>query len=156
MRRPTRQSIGRAIVVAVVLTAWLVACDAAPAPSGGGSPAPSAAAFAGPPWSALSIRGLAVPPGLSVQVSFTADEIRGIGPCNSFGGHYRFDAASGRIAFDQMAATARGCVDENRTAVDAAFFEAISRADRVFLDPDARLHLTGPGGEVVLAKVVEG
>lgn len=149
-------SVGRAVFVAIVLVATLAACDPAAPPPGDASAAPSPAAFAGPGWSALSIRGLAVPPGLPVQVSFTADEIRGIGPCNAFGGRYRFDAASGRIAFDQMAATARGCVDENRTAIDVAFFEAISRADRLFLDPDGRLHLTGPGGEVVLAKMVEG
>jgi hypothetical protein len=55
-----------------------------------------------------------------------------------------------------MAATTRGCVDENRTEIDVAFFGAISRADRVFLDPDGRLHLTGPGGEVILAEMVEG
>src|SRR5262249_51103908 len=148
-------SIGRAVLVAVVLAVVLAACDAEASPSGAASPA-APAAFPGPAWAALSIRGLAGPPGMSGQVSFTAEEIPRAGPCNAFGGRYRFDAGSGRITFDQMAATTRGCVDENRTAVDVAFFAAISRADRAFLDPDGRLHLTGQGGEVVLAKVVEG
>jgi heat shock protein HslJ len=157
MRASIRRRAAPAALPLAILVALLVgACDAAVPPPGEGSPAPSAAAFAGPVWTALSIRGLAVPPGTPVQVSFTADEVNGTGPCNSFGGRYRFDTGSGRIAFDEMAATARGCVDENRTAIDVAFFGAISRADRAFLDPDGRLHLTGPGGEVILAKLVEG
>ena len=139
--------------MAVLLALVVGACDDAPPPAGGASPVPSPAAFVGPAWSALSIRGLAVPPGMPVQVSFTVDEVRGTGPCNSFGGRYRLDMGSGRVAFDEMAATARGCVDENRTAIDVAFFQAISRADRLFLDPDGRLHLTGAAGEVVLSRV---
>jgi heat shock protein HslJ len=155
VRGPLRASAGRAVLAAILLAAVLAACDAGGSYPGE-APRASVAPFAGPAWSALSIRGLAVPPDTPAQITFTADEVRGTGPCNSFGGHYRLDAASGRIAFDQMAATARGCVDENRTAIDVAFFQAISRADRVFLDPDGRLHLTGLAGEVVLAKMVEG
>jgi hypothetical protein len=42
--------------------------------------------------------------------------------------------------------------------VATAFIPALSRANRLDVDVDAggRLHLTGPGGEIALAKLVEG
>jgi heat shock protein HslJ len=146
----------RIAVIGWLLVLGLAGCDAAGPSRGGASPAASPAFFVGPRWSALAIRGLDVPPGTPVTVRFTVDSVEGTGPCNTFGGSYRFDAGSGAIVFDQLASTPRGCVDENRTAIDTSFFQVLSRADRLFVDPDGRLHLTGPAGDVVLAKLVEG
>jgi heat shock protein HslJ len=89
-------------------------------------------------------------------MTFTIDQVQGSGGCNRFGGGYRYDESSGRIAFDRLAMTAMGCVDEHRGALETVFFQAVGQADRLYLDADGRLHLTGPGGEVVLEKAAAG
>jgi heat shock protein HslJ len=137
------------VFLAILLAALLAACDAE------ATPPPSAAApvgIVGPTWIATSIRGVPVAAESAPTITFASDQVRGTGACNDFGGGYRFDPATGQIRFDALAVTARGCLDEQRTATDTAFFQAISGADRLFLDEGGQLHLIGSGGAIVFVK----
>jgi hypothetical protein len=40
--------------------------------------------------------------------------------------------------------------------IETAFSGILAGADRLALDADGRLHVTGPAGEIVLAKALEG
>jgi heat shock protein HslJ len=142
------------LIAALALASLAVACDAAiPAASGIG---PAASAFVGPRWTAIAIRGQAPVPGHEPAIQFTDGGVRGSGGCNGFSGGYRHDERTGAIAFDRLAMTAMGCLDPRVGQVEAAFSDVLVSADRVSLDADGRLHLTGPAGAIVLAKAVEG
>jgi heat shock protein HslJ len=144
----------RWLLMAVLVAALGVACDAAsPAASGVG---PAASAFIGPRWTAIAIRGQAPVPGHEPAIQFADGAVRGSAGCNGFSGGYRYDQRTGAIAFDRLAMTAMGCLDPRVGQVEAAFSDVLVAADRVSLDADGRLHLTGPAGEIVLAKSVEG
>jgi heat shock protein HslJ len=147
--------VHRLVVAVLVLAGLAVAgCDAAtPAPSGSTLPT---SAFVGPDWGAIAIRGLAPVPGHEPRITFGPGSVRGTGGCNGFSGAYRYDAATGAIAFDQLAMTAMGCLQPGVGGVETAFSDALARADHLAMDADGRLHLTGAGGEVVLAKLLEG
>jgi heat shock protein HslJ len=79
-----------------------------------------------------------------------ADAI-GSGGCNDWYSPYRYDPSSGRIAFDQVAMTARGCANAAAGPVEEAFAKALVAVTSASIDPAGRLVLSGTGGEVVLA-----
>ena len=150
-RRPSRLL---APIVALVLVAALAACDAAdPAPPGGGSGPPTLQSTT---WSVLTIAGRAPQPGVTLTISFAASTARGSGGCNQFGGSYQYESSSGRIAFKELGMTAMACVDNRTMAFESAFAQALTQATRLDRDADGRLHLSGPGGEIVLAAMIEG
>jgi putative lipoprotein len=151
----------RPIVIAYLVLAVLTAagCDeGAPAGSAGspGSPGPPAAAIEGPTWTAIAVGGQLPVPGHEPSIQFGAGRVRGSGGCNGFSGAYRYDERTGAVAFDHLAMTAMGCLDGRVNAVETAFSGILAGANRLSLDPDGRLHVTGPSGEIVLAKALEG
>jgi heat shock protein HslJ len=95
-------------------------------------------------------------PGHEPSIQFAGARVRGSGGCNEFSGEYRYDEPTGAVAFDQLAMTAMGCLDGRVSAVETAFGSILAGADRLRLDADGRLHVTGPAGEIVLAKGLEG
>jgi heat shock protein HslJ len=143
-----------AAVAAVVIVALVAACDEAIAPSGSAGPSPDS--FVNVPWSAISIRGLAPVPGSEPSIVFAVAHVKGSGGCNQFRGDYRYDQATGTIELANLAMTAMGCLDPKVSSVETAFAQALTQANRLDLDADGRLRLTGTGGEVVFAKMVEG
>jgi heat shock protein HslJ len=144
-----RLLIGLLFALAVV-----AACDpAASPPSGSGLPA---SAFVGPRWTAIAIGAQQPVPGHEPSIQFGSGRVQGNGGCNGFSGTFRYDEGTGAAAFDGLAMTAMGCLDPRIGIVETAFSNILSRADRIALDADGRLHLSGPAGEVVLAKDLEG
>jgi heat shock protein HslJ len=143
-------------MVAATVSVLLVACDESAPPAPAASPGPPASAFIGPRWSAIAVRGEAPVPGAEPTMTFGETQVQGTGGCNQFSGTYRYDAATGTIAFGSLAMTAMGCIDNRINAIESHFAEVIGRATRLDLDADGRLHVSGPSGEVILAKMVEG
>jgi heat shock protein HslJ len=139
------------IAILVVLVLIVAGCDEVASPDGGSGTLP-AVAFVGPTWSAISVAGQQPVPDAVPTMIFTADRVKGNGGCNTFGGGYRYDGSSGRIAFEPLAMTLMACLDNHRMVVESAFVGAVNTADHLAVDADGRLHLTGPGGEVVLTK----
>ncbi len=84
-------------------------------------------------------------------MAFSADQVKGSGGCNSYSGLYRYDPSTGAIAFDRVAMTAMACLEHARAAVEMAFGTAMTAATSASIDPQGRLVLTGPGGEILLA-----
>ena len=149
--RPSRRFLAPALVVALLIA--LVACDAAePVPPAGGRPP----TLEGTNWSVLTVAGRAPQPGVAMTIMFTASTARGSGGCNQFGGNYQYEAATGRIAFDELGMTAMACVDNRRMDLEAAYVQALGRASQVEVDADRHLVIGGPGGVVVFAAMLEG
>ena len=151
----------RLLLIASLVLAALVAasCDVGPPAASAGSPGslgPPAAAIEGPTWTAIAVGGQLPVPGHEPSIQLDAGRVRGSGGCNGFSGGYRYDAATGAIAFDGLAMTAMGCLDPRVGLVETAFSGILVGADRLALDADGRLHVTGPAGEIVLAKALEG
>ncbi len=143
-----------ALVLGLLVVSVVAACDDAVAPGGNVGPAPEV--FVNVPWSAISIRGQAPIPGHEPSIVFAGAHAKGSGGCNQFGGDYRYDQGTGTIELSNLAMTAMGCLDQRVGSVETAFVQALAQANGLGLDADGRLHLNGPGGEIVLAKVVEG
>ena len=146
------------ILIAFLVLAALTAAgceEGAPAVSPG-SPGPPAAAIEGPTWTAIAVGGQLPVPGHEPTIQLLAGRVRGSGGCNGFSGRYRYDAGTGAVAFDNLAMTAMGCLDPRIGTVESAFSGILAGADRLALDADGRLQLTGPAGEIVLAKALEG
>ena len=82
---------------------------------------------------------------------FGADQVRGSGSCNSYGGAYRFDSATGQIEFQNLGMTAMACAEQARNEYEGVFSAALVRASSASFDSDGRLVLSGPAGRIVLA-----
>jgi heat shock protein HslJ len=102
-------------------------------------------------WRVVAINGRPPAAGSEPTAAFAATEVKGSAGCNSYGGQYTYDPATGAIAFGNMAMTAMGCVEPGRGETEAMFTQAISQATAASIDPEGRLVLTGSGGEIVLA-----
>jgi heat shock protein HslJ len=107
--------------------------------------------LAGSAWRVVTIAGKPLVVGNEPTMSFSADQVKGSGGCNSYSGQYRYDPSTGAITFDLLAMTARGCVEQARAAVEVAFSTAMIAVTSASIDPQGRLVLSGPGGEIVLA-----
>jgi heat shock protein HslJ len=106
--------------------------------------------LAGTAWRVVAINGRPPVAGSEPTAVFGAADVKGSAACNSYGGTYTYDPASGRIAFQNLAMTAMGCVEPGRGEVEAMFTKAINAAASASMDPQGRLVLSGPGGEIVL------
>lgn len=84
-------------------------------------------------------------------MAFVGTQVSGSAGCNSYSGQYRYEPSTGAIAFDQTAMTAMACVDRGQMDVEVLFSNAMTRAASASIDPEGRLVLVGPGGEIVLA-----
>ena len=102
-------------------------------------------------WRAVAINGRPPIIGSEPTMTFAAAEVKGSAGCNSYGGRYRYDPSTGSIEFGDMAMTAMGCLEPGRGEVEALFTKALGQASSASMDPQGRLVLSGPGGEIVLA-----
>ena len=101
-------------------------------------------------WRVVSINGQPPVAGSEPTISFAASEVKGSAGCNSYSGGYAYDPSTGSISFAQMAMTAMACVEDRRNQVEAAFTKALGSAASASMDPQGRLILSGPGGEILL------
>jgi heat shock protein HslJ len=107
--------------------------------------------LAGTAWRVVAINGRPAVRGSEPTAVFGASDVKGSAGCNSYGGQYQYDASSGAIAFRDLGITAMACVEPARNDVEALFTQAINQAASASIDPEGRLVLSGPGGEIVLA-----
>jgi heat shock protein HslJ len=107
--------------------------------------------LAGSSWRVVSIAGRPLPAVPDVTLAFTASDVSGAGGCNSFGGTYTFDPATGALRFGPLISTKRACVEAARNEVEAAYFTALRDVASARIDPDGRLSLLGSGAELILA-----
>ena len=107
--------------------------------------------LAGTAWRVVTINGRAPVPGSEPTAIFAAADVKGSAGCNSYGGQYQYDGSSGAIAFRDLGMTAMACAEPARNDVEALFTQAINQAASASIDPEGRLVLSGPGGEIVLA-----
>jgi heat shock protein HslJ len=105
----------------------------------------------GSAWRVVSVNGRPPVAGSEPTAIFAATDVKGSAGCNSYGGQYAYDPASGAIAFRNLAMTAMGCLEPGRNDFEGIFSVAINNATSASIDPEGRLVLSGPGGEIVLA-----
>jgi len=103
-----------------------------------------AVSLEGTSWVLESMDGTPVLEGSAVTLSFTASEVSGSGGCNLYGGMYELDGDEITIG-DELTATLRACVEEERMAQESAYFRALASAARVSLEGDALVIETGVG-----------
>jgi heat shock protein HslJ len=104
--------------------------------------------LAGTAWRVVAINGRPPVVGSEPTAVFGPAAVKGSAGCNSYGGSYTYDPASGRIAFQDLSMTAMGCIEPGRGEVEAMFTTAINTAASASIDPQGRLVLSGPGGEI--------
>ena len=102
-------------------------------------------------WRAVTINGKPVVAGSEPTANFKVADVTGSSGCNDWFGSYEYDPSTGRLTLSQVGMTARACVDPAPMAVEAAFSQAIVAVESASMDPEGRLVLSGPGGEIVLA-----
>jgi heat shock protein HslJ len=102
-------------------------------------------------WRVVAVNGRPPVGGAEPTAAFGAAEVKGSAGCNSYGGQYAYDQSTGAIAFRELGMTAMACVEPARNDFEVLFTRAINQATSASIDPEGRLVLTGPGGEIVLA-----
>jgi heat shock protein HslJ len=105
---------------------------------------------AGTTWRVLSVQGRLVPAGQDVTIAFDSDQVSGNGGCNSFGGQFTYEPATGSFRVSRRATTLRACVDPVRNDLESAYVQALDGATVANIDPAGHVVLTGPGAELVL------
>lgn len=106
--------------------------------------------LSGTVWRVVAINGRPPVVGSEPTAAFAAAEVKGSAGCNSYGGAYSYDPATGAITFRNLAMTAMACVEPARNEVEGLFTRAFNQATSASIDPQGRLVLSGPGGEIVL------
>ena len=133
------------LVAALALILTVVACadEGPPASPSGEHPA----TLDGSSWTVVAINGMATPRGAQPTMEFAAATVRGSGPCNHYGGSYRYDPTSGELRFDGLGMTAMACAEAARNQVETAFIQAVGQPVLVVtLQPDGHLVLLGSAG----------
>jgi heat shock protein HslJ len=102
-------------------------------------------------WRAVSINGQPVVAGSEPTAKFMVTDSNGSGGCNDWFSPYKYDPSTGRLTFEQLAMTARGCLDPTAASVETAFANVLSTVSTASIDPDGRLVLAGSGGQIVFA-----
>ena len=102
-------------------------------------------------WRAVTISGRQPVAGSEPTVVFGPTNANGSSGCNSYGGVYTYDPSTGAIAFKDVAMTLMLCAEPARNVVESLFTQALNAATSASIDPQGRLVLSGPGGEIVLA-----
>ena len=146
-------------LVAALLFVALAGCSTEPGPSES-HPAGHPATLAGTAWRVVSVGGRAPVAAARPTAVFSPDRITGSGGCNTYGGRYRYDPATGQIEMRDLGMTLMACVEAPRNDVETAFFQTLGQANLVSVDPHGVLTLSGPGGVIVLQvdpqRAVEG
>jgi heat shock protein HslJ len=153
---PTRTR--SALLIAFVLVA-VAACSGPPGSSDAireGHPA----TLTGTAWRVVSVSGR-VPVAAAVPTAtFAADRVTGSGGCNTYGGRYQYDPASGRIEMRDLGMTLMACAEAQRNDFETVFFQALGQANLVSVDAQGLMALSGPGAVIVFQpdpqRAVEG
>lgn len=106
--------------------------------------------LAGSAWRVVAVNGRPPIAGSEPTAVFAAAEVKGSAGCNSYGGRYTYDHSTGAIAFQDLGMTLMACAEPARNDMEALFSRAINQAATASIDPEGRLVLSGPGGEIVL------
>ena len=138
-------TIGRLLLIVLAVGASLAACSDSDLIRGA-----HPTTLTGTVWRVVSINGRPPIVGSEPTAAFAAAEVKGSAGCNSYGGGYTYDPSTGMIEFKELAMTAMACVEPGRNDVEALFTRAINAATSASIDPQGRLVLSGPGGEIVL------
>ena len=137
-------------VLLIFLLVFLAACaDEPPASPPGADGRPPT--LVGTAWRVVSVGGRQPVIGREATLAFDAARVTGSGGCNSFGGSYRYDPASGAIGFADLGMTAMACAEQPINDLEGAFMQTITGASLVSVDDRGLLVLSGPGGQVFLA-----
>ena len=104
----------------------------------------------GSAWRVVAVNGRPAIAGSEPTAVFAATDVKGSAGCNSYGGQYSYDPSSGAISFRDLAMTAMACVEPGRNDFEGIFTLAINQASSASIDPEGRLVLSGPGGEILL------
>jgi heat shock protein HslJ len=140
------QTIGRLLLVILLASASLVACSEADL-----TREAHPTTLAGTAWRVVSINGRSPVAGNEPTAAFAPAQVAGSSGCNSYSGQYTYEPSSGAIGFKDLATTLMLCVEPARNDVEALFSEALTKATSASMDPQGRLLLAGPGGQIVLA-----
>lgn len=106
-----------------------------------------AASLAGTAWRAVSVAGAAAVAGREPTITFAADRVSGTTGCNQYFGGYSL--GDGTIVFSAVGMTLMAC-DDAVGQIEGAFTGALTAATTAAIDAEGRLHLAGPGGEILL------
>jgi heat shock protein HslJ len=126
------------LVLAILLAGLLLA---ACAPAGSGQ-----AELDGTQWQLTTINGEKVAEmlaGRAVTIRFEGAEAGGSAGCNTYGGSYEADAASGSISFSDLFATLMACEDEAVMQLEASFLEALNNASNYEIEGDTLRFFAG-------------
>ena len=145
-QRGAVKSIPSFVAVFVVLLI-LAACAAEPPASLARISHPTT--LAGTTWRLLSIQGRAVPAIPELTLAFQGDRLSGNGGCNSFGGQFTYEPATGGLALTGLLSTMRACVEAARNDVESAYLRALRGVSVATMDAAGHLVLTGSGAELV-------
>jgi heat shock protein HslJ len=102
-------------------------------------------------WRVVAVDGRTPLPGSEPTALFEVDRVSGSSGCNTYGGHYTYDPATGAISLTDLGMTLMLCAEPEKNAIEAAFTQALGRVSDVSIDPDGRLVLSGAGSEIILA-----
>jgi heat shock protein HslJ len=137
-----------AVAATVLFVALVLGACSAPSPEV--SPEGRPTTLAGTSWRVVSVGGR-LPVALAVPTaSFGDDRITGTGGCNTYGGRYQYDPATGRIELHDLGMTAMACAEAPRNDFETAFVQALGQINLVSVDGQGRMALSGPGGVIVL------
>ena len=106
--------------------------------------------LAGSAWRVVAVNGRPPMAGSEPTVVFAAADVKGSAGCNSYGGRYAYEPSTGAIAFRDLGMTMMACAEAPRNDMEALFTRAINQAATASIDPEGRLVLSGPGGQIVL------
>lgn len=138
MSRPVR-GLGFALAAALLVACMPLTREARPT------------TLANTAWRAVSINGQTPVAGSEPTARFMITDANGSGGCNDWFSPYTYDPSTGRLAFEQLAMTARGCLDPAAQASETAFAAVLGTVTSASIDPEGRLVLSGQGGEIVMA-----
>lgn len=106
----------------------------------------SAPSLADTSWRLLSMPGDADFDAVEVSLNFDgAGGIGGNGGCNSYGGQYESFAAENTIKFSEIFSTMMFCEENNASAIEAAYFQALNEAQS-YTQTFESLRISGPSG----------
>jgi heat shock protein HslJ len=106
--------------------------------------------LAGTTWRAVSVAGRSPVADREPTISFEADQVRGSGGCNQFGGSY--SDVDGVLVVGELTMTLMGCPDPIGS-IETAFMGTLTALKSASIDDSGRLVLDGPGGQVLLVRV---
>ena len=101
-------------------------------------------------WRAVSVDGQATIAGSEPTARFMITDANGSSGCNDWFSPFTYDPSSGRIVFQQLAMTARGCSNPALEPIERAFSDVLVAVTDASIDSTGRLVLSGSRGDIVL------